>query len=108
VGGDETIAALIAVAAPSRPSVYLATDPARSPWVTAQDIAARGAVVVWPAAQTSAEPPPAIRERFPDLVAELPKTFERPVRGRLPPLRIGWGMIRPANVGAGAPQTKAP
>ncbi len=105
VSGDETIAALIAVAAPSRPSVYLAADPARSPWVTAQDVAALGAVVVWPAAETSAEPPPAIKERFPDLVAELPKTFDRPVRGRLPPLRIGWGMIRPASSPAGVPPT---
>ena len=105
VSGDETIAALVAVAAPSRPSVYLAADPARSPWVTAQDVAALGAVVVWPAAETSAEPPPAIKQRFPDLVAEVPKTFDRPVRGRLPPLRIGWGMIRPASSPAGVPPT---
>jgi hypothetical protein len=103
VSGDETLAALVAIGAPSQPRVDLAADPARSPWVTAQDVAALGAVVVWPAASTSAEPPPAIRERFPDLAAEVPKTFDRPVRGRLPPLRIGWGVIRPA--GAPAPPT---
>jgi hypothetical protein len=59
----------------------------------------------WPAAQTTPEPPPAIKARFPDLIAEVPQTFERRVRGRLPPLRIGWGMIRPARapVGSAAP-----
>src|SRR5208282_5763805 len=35
VSGDMRIAALVAVAAPSRPSVYFATDPEHSPWVTA-------------------------------------------------------------------------
>jgi len=28
-------------------------------------------------------------------VLELPRAFERPVQGRLPLIRIGWGMIRP-------------
>ncbi len=107
VSGDSRVAALVAVAAPSRPKVYFAAEPESSPWVTAQDIHEKGAVVVWPAAPTTPEPPPAIKARFPDLIAEVPQTFERPVRGRLPPLRIGWGMIRPASApGAGpaAPQ----
>ncbi|HXW41179.1 MAG TPA: glycosyltransferase family 39 protein [Xanthobacteraceae bacterium] len=97
VSGDARIAALVALTAPSRPQVYFATDPEHSHWVTAQDISEKGAVVVWSAAPTTPEPPPAIKARFPDLIAEVPETFERPVRGRLPPLRIGWGMIRPAS-----------
>jgi len=98
VSGDPRTAALVALAAPSRPSVYLDSDPGHSPWIKPDDIRNKGAVVVWPAAETTAEPPPAIKEHFPDLVAEVPQTFARPVRGRLPPLRIGWGMIRPASV----------
>ena len=35
VSGDDHLAELIALAAPSRPSVYFAADPARSPWVSA-------------------------------------------------------------------------
>jgi hypothetical protein len=97
VSGDTRTAALVALTAPSRPSVYFAGEPARSPWVTDDDIVKRGAVVVWPAAETTPEPPPALKSRFPDLIAEVPQTFARPVRGRLPPLRIGWGMIRPAS-----------
>jgi hypothetical protein len=97
VSGDVQTAALVALAAPSRPSVYFDNDPARAPRVTAEDIRQKGAVVVWPAANTEPAPPPEIRANFPDLIAEVPQTFERPVRGTLPPLRIGWGMIRPAN-----------
>ncbi len=97
VSGDVQIATLVALAAPSRPSVYFGADPARTPKVTAEAIREKGAVVVWPVATTDPAPPPEITAHFPGLVAEVPQTFERPVRGRLPPLRIGWGMIRPAN-----------
>jgi hypothetical protein len=98
VTGDPRSAALIAVAAPSRPSVFFDADPSRSPWITADDIRRQGAVVVWPATETSPGPPSDIKTYFPDLVAEVPRTFDRPVQGRLPPLRIGWGVIRPGTV----------
>jgi hypothetical protein len=100
VGGDAETAALVAVAAPSRPSVYFGDDIAGSRSTSAEDIRKKGAIVVWPAAETTPEPPPKIRALFPDLVTEVPQTFARPVRGRLPPLRIGWGMIRPAREAA--------
>jgi hypothetical protein len=97
VAGSSHTAALVALAAPSRPSVYFDATPERSPWITAEDIAEKGAVVVWPTSDTSGVPPPDIKARFPDLVPEVPQTFERPVEGLLPPLRIGWAMIRPRN-----------
>ena len=40
--------------------------------------------------------PAAIKEAFPDIVPEVPRAFERSVQGRLPLLRIGWAVIRPA------------
>ena len=40
-------------------------------------------------------PPAALKERFPDLVPEVPRAFERSVQGQLPLLRIGWALIRP-------------
>ena len=85
----------MALGAPSRPSVYLYATPERSPWATAEAIRSKGAIVVWPTADTAGTPPPAIRARFPDLVPEVPRAFERSVQGRLPLLRIGWGVIRP-------------
>ncbi|MDR3421317.1 MAG: glycosyltransferase family 39 protein [Xanthobacteraceae bacterium] len=100
VSGDEHIAELVALAAPSRPSVYFAAEPEHSPWVTAQDIREKGAVIVWPVLDTDPAPPPDIKAHFPDLVPEVPHTFARPVRGRLAPLLIGWGVIRPASAPA--------
>jgi Dolichyl-phosphate-mannose-protein mannosyltransferase len=104
VSGDVRTAALVALAAPSRPSLYFDTDPSRSPWVTPDDIRQKGAVVVWVASNTTPDPPPEIRARFPDLIPEVPRTFDRPVQGRLPVLRIGWGMIRPGSVAAAMPR----
>ena len=98
VTGDPRTAALVALDAPSRPSVFFDSDPKRSPWITADDIRKKGAVVVWLAADTTPTPPPDIAAYFPDLVPEVPRAFDRPVRGRMPLLRIGWGVIRPGSV----------
>jgi hypothetical protein len=70
--------------------------------VTPDDIRNKGAVVVWLTADTTPTPPPEIKARFPDLIPEVPRTFRRPVQGRLPPLRVGWGVIRPGSVAATA------
>lgn len=102
VTGEIGPATVVALGAPSRPSVYFDDDPARSPSVTPADIRAKGAVVVWLAAGTTPTPPPDIKARFPDLVAEVPRAFERRVQGRLPLLRIGWAVIRPADGAAAA------
>jgi Dolichyl-phosphate-mannose-protein mannosyltransferase len=102
VSGDVRTAALVALAAPSRPSVYFDGDPERSPAVTADDIRKKGAVVVWLTADTTPTPPPQIKAYFPDLIPEVPQAFERSVQGRLPLLRVGWGVIRPASTPAAA------
>jgi len=108
VTGDPRTAALVALAAPSRPSVFFDADPARSPWVTAADIRTKGAVVVWLTADTSPTPPPDIKAYFPDLVPEVPRAFDRPVQGRLPLLRVGWGVIRPGTMAPAAAVSPAP
>jgi hypothetical protein len=111
VTGETATAAIVAIGAPSRPSVYFEADPDRSPSVTPDEIREKGAVVVWLAADTTPTPPPLIKAHFPDLVPEVPQTFERRVRGRLPLLRVGWGMIRPASTpapAASAPPAAAP
>src|SRR5262249_40543011 len=95
VTGDPRMAELVAYGAASRPSFYFAKSPDQSPWVTAEDIMRKGAVVVWPTTDTAGTPPDDIRTRFPDLVPEVPRAFERMVQGRLALQRIGWGMIRP-------------
>ncbi|HEY2136924.1 MAG TPA: glycosyltransferase family 39 protein [Xanthobacteraceae bacterium] len=95
VSGDPRLAALIALAAPSRPSVYDFAAPVRTPWIGADDIRLKGMIVVWPAHDTQGLPPPDIKARFPDLVPNIPRAFEHGIQGRLPLARVGWGLIRP-------------
>ena len=95
VTGDPRTAALIGLGAPSRPSLFLEAMPKRSPWVSINDIRTKGAIVVWPTTDTAGTPPADIRQDFPDFVPEVPRAFDRTVRGRLPPLSIGWAVIRP-------------
>ena len=95
VAGDQRLASLIALYARGRPSLYLDSAPDRTPWVTAEELQRDGAIVVWPTTDTAGAPPPEIKARFPDLVPEVPRAFDYPVQGRLPLLRIGWGMLRP-------------
>jgi 4-amino-4-deoxy-L-arabinose transferase-like glycosyltransferase len=94
VAGDRNLALMVAAGAPSRPAAIV--EEPGFPKVTAKDIADKGMIVVWPVTDTAGTPPPAIKERFPDLAPEVPRAFERPVQGWQPLLRIGWGMIRPA------------
>jgi len=95
VTGDPRLASLVAFAAPSRPSLFDYATPARTPWVTPEDIARKGLVVVWQANDTGGAPPADIRARFPGLIAEVPRAFDHAIQGRLPLARMGWGMLRP-------------
>jgi hypothetical protein len=95
ISGDPRIAPLIALAAPSRPHVYFAWAPQRSPWTNAADVRARGGILVWPAADNSGTPPETLKVQFPDMVAEVPRSFPRTVQGMLPLIRLGWSMQRP-------------
>ncbi|HXW24058.1 MAG TPA: glycosyltransferase family 39 protein, partial [Xanthobacteraceae bacterium] len=95
VAGDAEDAGLVALYSPDRPSLYLVAAPERTAWVSDKDIRDNGAVVMWPSADTAGTPPAAIAARFPGLVPEVPRSFERAVQGRLPLLRIGWALIRP-------------
>ncbi len=97
VAGEPRTAALVALGAPTRPSLYLDATPERTPWITPDDVRRKGAVVVWPNSDTRTQVPADIAMRFPGLVADVPRAFERAVQGRLPLLRIGWGVVRPSD-----------
>ena len=65
VTGDPRTAALVALGAPSRPSVFLSATPERSPWVTEDAIRNRVRSWSWPTRDTAGTPPPAPRSAFP-------------------------------------------
>ena len=52
-------------ASPSRPSLFLDATPERTPWVTMDDVRKKGAIVVWPTADTAGTPPPDIKAAVP-------------------------------------------
>jgi len=99
VAGEPRSAALVALRAPTRPSLYFDGTPERSPWVSEAEFRRRGAVLVWPSPGPNVQVPPDIRARFPALVAQVPRGFERTVEGRLDPVLIGWGLLRPEDGG---------
>jgi hypothetical protein len=100
VAGDAEAAALVAMASSDRPSLFLPERPDLTPWVSDADIREKGAIVLWQVTDNTGAPPAAIKARFPDLVIEVPRSFERLVQGRLPLYRVGWAMIRPQQAAA--------
>jgi 4-amino-4-deoxy-L-arabinose transferase-like glycosyltransferase len=100
VVGDAEIGPLIAMASSDRPGLLLADRPQFTPLVTDADVRAKGAILVWALSGSAPTPPPAISARFPDIVIEVPQSFERPVQGRLPLYRVGWAMLRPGGPSA--------
>lgn len=96
VAGDAQLATLIGFAAPARPHVMFDAMPQQTPWMTQARFNETGGVVVWRAADTAGTPPDDILKRFPGLVPEVPRAFERTIRGRQPLLRIGWAIVRPS------------
>jgi len=95
VTGDERLAPLVALGAPSRPHVYFDWAPQRSPWASPADFQRRGGLLVWPAADNTGTPPAALKTQFPALVQEVPRSFARPMQGFLPLIRLGWAIVRP-------------
>jgi hypothetical protein len=106
VAGDPQLAALIGFAASSRPHVMFDAASRQTPWLTPERFAETGGVVVWRAADTAGTPPEEIARRFPGLVPEVPRAFERLVRGRQPLLRIGWAIVRPQTPATQTPGTR--
>jgi 4-amino-4-deoxy-L-arabinose transferase-like glycosyltransferase len=95
VVGDVRTAGLVALTSPARPSLYVDASPQRAPWLSDEAVREKGAILTWTATDTAGTPPPALRARFPEMVVEVPRSFDRSMQGRLPLLRIGWALIRP-------------
>ena len=89
--------------APGRPRVLVDGRPGRAPWIDLGDLRSRGAVVVW----TGGAPrtmPQEFRVVADD--AEIQEPFELPMRLGTGVVHVGWAVLRPRPVVAGA--TPAP
>jgi hypothetical protein len=85
------------LASPSRPHVYFAWAPERSPWTTSVTFREHGGVMVWPAADNTGTPPATLKTLFPGMVAEVPRSFPHSIQGFLPLIKVGWSVLRPIN-----------
>jgi Dolichyl-phosphate-mannose-protein mannosyltransferase len=95
VTGDAQLAPLIALGTSTRPHVYFDWAPERSPWASAADIRRDGGVLVWPAGDNVGTPPAELKAQFPAMIAEVPRSFARPMQGLQPLIRLGWSVVRP-------------
>jgi hypothetical protein len=96
VAGEGRWPYLVGAASADHPRVLQVTNLVRAPVLSESDVRAKGMLVVWTAEEGKAEPPASIRARFPNLTPEVPQVFEWPVQGLLPPLRLGWALVRPS------------
>jgi Dolichyl-phosphate-mannose-protein mannosyltransferase len=95
--GDPQLSTMIGFAS-SRPHVLFDASPEQTPWLTPEKFKETGGVVVWRAADTAGTPPADIMKSFPGLVPEVPRSFDRMIKGRQSVLRIGWAIVRPEGV----------
>jgi len=94
VAGDPQLSTLIGFAS-SRPHVLFDAAPEQTPWLTPAKFKETGGVIVWRAADTAGTPPADILKNFPGLVPEVPRSFDRMIKGRQSVLRVGWAIVRP-------------
>jgi hypothetical protein len=90
--------------APTHPRVLIDGKPSRAPWIDLGDLRARGALVVWNATVNKTMPQ-AYRAIAED--AEIQPTVTLPMRLGTLPVEIGWAVLRPRPVVAGAPDGRA-
>jgi hypothetical protein len=95
IAGDLFLAGAIALASSAHPTVMPSADPARAPWISAEELARDGMVVVWSITDPSGEPPFEIRSRWTDLHPQAPLVVQWAIPGKLEPVRVGWAIVPP-------------
>ena len=96
VTGDARIAPLVALGAAQAGRTFTPIGRRSAvPGRAVTDMREHGGLLVWPAGERSATPPATLKAQFPDLVAEVPRSFPRAVQGFLPLIRLGWAVVRP-------------
>ncbi|HEY5046725.1 MAG TPA: glycosyltransferase family 39 protein [Rhizomicrobium sp.] len=92
VAADGWLGGLVAMADPSRPSVFTDGNWQEAPWITSARLATDGALVIWRGNRSA--PPPLLALKSFKAVGF--KTFAWPGIPKAAPLEIGWGIVPPA------------
>ncbi len=91
VAGPVWEAGLVALAAPGGPSVSIDADERKAPWVSAEDIGRKGALVVW---RTDSEPAPGLVALAAGRTT-TEETFRWSGSATARPIRITWTAVPP-------------
>ena len=102
VTGDPRIAPLVALAAPSRPHVYFAWAPQRSPGQAAADVRDAGRHSGLAGGRQHRHAAGDAQGAIPRYGAGSAALVSARGAGLLPLIRLGWAMLRPASARAGA------
>ena len=95
VAADGWLGGLVAMRDQPRPSVWIDASYAKSPWVTRFEVAHSGALVLWRVRAGVARP--SSLSNLPGLKLGGVKSFAWPHNSAAPPLRIGYGILLPAD-----------
>jgi 4-amino-4-deoxy-L-arabinose transferase-like glycosyltransferase len=96
--GKKWIAGNVSFFSPDHPLVLRDGDPKRSPWIDMTALAEHGAVLLWDPSRSSDDDPDGSLERaFPTVEMQPPLLVRWHTGANLPPLRILWGIVRPAD-----------
>lgn len=95
IAGETVLAGTLVLASPGHPRILPVTeaDPTGGP---STSLPGEGAVAVWRIEGPSGEAPAVIRRRWPALKPEAPVVVPWAIAGSLDPVRIGWGLLPPA------------
>jgi len=97
VVGLKWIAGNVSFFSADHPLVLRDGDPARSPWIDMTALAEHGAVVLWdPSANNDDDPAGSLQRAFPGMEMQTPLLVPWHTPANLRPLRILWGIVRPA------------
>ena len=94
--GKKWIAGNVSFFSPDHPLVLRDGDPARSPWIDMAALAEHGAVVLWDSSRGDDGAAANLQRAYPMVEMQPPLLVPWHTGADLPPLRILWGIVRPA------------
>ena len=107
VVGNKWVAGNIAFFSPDHPLVVRDGRPEDSPWIDAETLRRRGAVIVWDLGHDSNGISATLQRRFPMMELQPPLALPWKTDAKVPPVRIMWGIVYPSEASGLSPSVPA-
>lgn len=95
VAGPRRLSAGISVYSKAQPTAYFDWNLATSPWVSEQDMRAKGAIFLWDTARYGDKLPTSIRRRYPTAITFAPRRYKWQTGADVAPVVIGVALLPP-------------